>query len=1269
MRLRRRSRHYVARAELVLARPDTDPLGELGLKPDPLQAFALALGRVRDDLGEDAAAVIDVMPATARQQRRLRKRLNSAAERDAKKHQPSNGPGIFDEFVGNTQGSHRATSAQTVHQRSDVRNLWTKLGEEQPLFRVQVLIRAESDIKGRAEAHVKALETCFRQFAGKNHWKVAGWRIPGIVFFGADSWWRRSYFDRRFESGLFRPAKRSVVNAAEIGGLLKPPTKYCKAPGVVRAGAAVAAAPRDLPIYKYRPGVLPLGQVMRDDELITVGMDVDEFFFGGLFGRSRFGKALSLDTPIPTPAGWSTMGELREGAQVFDETGAPCTITAATEVMHDRVCFEVVFSDGSTIVADAEHRWLTWDHYARKSDTERSLANGAELRSRTAASGYKNVVRRGERYRALVRVDGAIHYLGTHDAPEHAAAIAAEFRRCHHAPLRGGPRVVTTREIRETLKAHTGGANHAIQTCEPLQFPARELPLDPYVLGVWLGDRRHDRGGLDGNTRNQGITCAEPELIEQLRDRGVEVRKWAETNAWGIIGLTPQLRAIGVLGDKHIPGDYLRAAPEQRIALLQGLMDTDGWVGDRAGNCEFCVTNRRLADDVYELLCGLGIKVVWTTSRAMLEGRDCGERYRLNFTPTFPVFRLERKLARQRLDDPHPSRCRRYIVDVRPVASVPVRCIAVDSPSRLYLAGRECIPTHNTELALVQFVHAARIEKSGALFFDPHQDAIARVKPYLTDDDVADRVIEINLARRGMDSTHVAWNLLSMEGLGLERVAERAAAVIDSFAVGAGWSGRSAGRTMAILSNAVYSLLYLGLRLPGELQPTIFTLPRFLIDEDWRESTLSYLPEHLQRYWTTTYAGYPGDAAGPLCQLISRLQTNPVVAATFGSPQSTYNPRRAMDDRAIILMCPPSGKEHLVTNLLMQGHIDAARSRADLPPDRRPPAYWWCDEAPAFDQATENAGTSSLAEVLEQCAKYGIRAMPMAQSPHRLSDSTIEALTTNASLLITTATSPKGARFFGDQWEAMDAKRAVQQLERWHYIGQPTHHGMRVEPFRIAGLPMESFWGEFHHPERIPGLEAAIDVSCRPRTVAETLVLIEGHEERILQHIVSGGRPQPLPATAPTSRGGDELAPVSDEVVALDEHVDARERAPVTPAVASEQLLGGVTIKRRRRRDNGAPLPASAPDDGAHDPVREADRAPATLPVPELDPPPEPPPAAIVELDTPAAAVENDEVPAAPRRRLAPLTNTSSGPGHSPLLDSLEDDRERLGRAREKRDD
>jgi hypothetical protein len=76
-------------------------------------------------------------------------------------------------------------------------------------------------------------------------------------------------------------------------------------------------------------------------------------------GATGAGKALALDTPIPTPAGWSTMGEIAVGSQVFDEEGRPCTVVAATEVMHDRPCYEVEFSDGTVIVADALHQWRT----------------------------------------------------------------------------------------------------------------------------------------------------------------------------------------------------------------------------------------------------------------------------------------------------------------------------------------------------------------------------------------------------------------------------------------------------------------------------------------------------------------------------------------------------------------------------------------------------------------------------------------------------------------------------------------------------------------------------------------------------------------------------------------------------------------------------------------------------------------------------------------------------------------------------------------------
>src|SRR4051794_30141132 len=75
--------------------------------------------------------------------------------------------------------------------------------------------------------------------------------------------------------------------------------------------------------------------------------------------RPAMGKALALDTPLVTPTGWTTMGEVRAGDRLVDAEGRPTTVVAATEVLTDRPCYEVEFSDGSVIVADAQHQWLT----------------------------------------------------------------------------------------------------------------------------------------------------------------------------------------------------------------------------------------------------------------------------------------------------------------------------------------------------------------------------------------------------------------------------------------------------------------------------------------------------------------------------------------------------------------------------------------------------------------------------------------------------------------------------------------------------------------------------------------------------------------------------------------------------------------------------------------------------------------------------------------------------------------------------------------------
>ena len=75
------------------------------------------------------------------------------------------------------------------------------------------------------------------------------------------------------------------------------------------------------------------------------------------------GKALAIDTPIPTPTGWSTMGELKIGDQVFDENGKICSVVACTDIMYGRPCYKVCFSDGSRIVADAKHLWQVNSYY------------------------------------------------------------------------------------------------------------------------------------------------------------------------------------------------------------------------------------------------------------------------------------------------------------------------------------------------------------------------------------------------------------------------------------------------------------------------------------------------------------------------------------------------------------------------------------------------------------------------------------------------------------------------------------------------------------------------------------------------------------------------------------------------------------------------------------------------------------------------------------------------------------------------------------------
>ena len=169
------------------------------------------------------------------------------------------------------------------------------------------------------------------------------------------------------------------------------------------------------------------------------------------------------------------------------------------------------------------------------------------------------------------------------------------------------------------------------------------------------------------------------------------------------MNLVPRLRSAGLFpgtlqagADKHIPVAYLRASESQRRALLAGLLDTDGTCS-AIGQVEFVSTKERLASDVHHLIASLGYKVGICRETARLYGKDCGPRWRVRFTPGDKVFKLSRKASQQVVETRLTSGLR-YVTAVRPVPSVPVRCIAVDSPSHLFLVGDMCIPTHNSVL-------------------------------------------------------------------------------------------------------------------------------------------------------------------------------------------------------------------------------------------------------------------------------------------------------------------------------------------------------------------------------------------------------------------------------------------------------------------------------------------------------------------------------------------------------------------------------------------
>lgn len=316
-------------------------------------------------------------------------------------------------------------------------------------------------------------------------------------------------------------------------------------------------------------------------------------------------KGLERSTLIPTPTGWTTMGEIRVGEELFASDGSICRVIGKSQIKR-LPCYRVTFDDTTTVVCDEEHLW--------------SLDDG---------------------------------------------------------------RVVPVTELTTYDR---------INVAKPLQLPEQDLPIDPYIFGLWLAEGSKNRAEITNGDefiwseiKRLGYTLG----VDQNRnnDRNCQTRT--------IKNIRQHLIDLDVFWNKHIPEIYMRSSFEQRLALLQGIMDGDGHANKVRKQAILQSTNEALSKQYHELILSLGQRAIRSECKTFC--RDfIGKAYPVSFRPNgIMPFRLPRKVDIAKDFGPGRSGFRR-ITSIENTPTVDTQCIAVDSADHTFLCTERFLPTHNT---------------------------------------------------------------------------------------------------------------------------------------------------------------------------------------------------------------------------------------------------------------------------------------------------------------------------------------------------------------------------------------------------------------------------------------------------------------------------------------------------------------------------------------------------------------------------------------------
>lgn len=402
--------------------------------------------------------------------------------------------------------------------------------------------------------------------------------------------------------------------------------------------------------HEVDAGVLSTGFPELDD--LTGGLAKTDLII--VAGRPGMGKAQSLGSKLLTPHGWIKMRDVKLGDRVAGSDGQFYQVTGVFP-QGEKEMFKVAFNDHTATETCAEHLWATRTRNERKGGRPAS--------------------------------------------------------------------VKTAKEIGKSLIGNDGiRLNHSVQYVAPIQFPEQSLPLDPYVLGALIAD-----GGL-GTKRSIGFYNPEADIVAKMQSALPPEDKMLPTGEDGLTYRITRLhrnnqpsktckllRILGLMGmrsyEKSIPKVYQIGSVHQRLELLRGLIDCDGYLV-RNGSIEYSTASRQLAENVADLVRSLGGKCAISSRLGRYTSKGVRRETRINYrlflsfmNDIVPVSSMKH-LAKW---NPIQRRSDKKIESVTSIGFKPAQCISVDSPDSLYVTD-DFILTHNSGYALTLAQNVAKYE-------------------------------------------------------------------------------------------------------------------------------------------------------------------------------------------------------------------------------------------------------------------------------------------------------------------------------------------------------------------------------------------------------------------------------------------------------------------------------------------------------------------------------------------------------------------------------